>query len=121
MPKSSTLTSPSLVSMTLLGFTSRWTMPRRWAASRASATAAATRAGSAGGRGPGGGRAARPRGQPRGQRLALEQLHDQERRTAVAPEVVHPGHIGMGQLGRGPGLADEPAGGPGGGGPALAA
>ncbi len=58
IPKSSTLTSPSLVSMTLLGFTSRWTMPSRWAASSASATAAVTRAASAGPSGPEASRAA---------------------------------------------------------------
>ena len=59
IPKSITLTSPPGVSMTLLGFTSRCTIPRWWAASRASATAAATRAASAGGSGPPASRRAR--------------------------------------------------------------
>ena len=52
IPKSMTFTSPPGVSITLLGLTSRCTIPRWWAASRASATAAATRAASAGGSGP---------------------------------------------------------------------
>lgn len=30
MPKSMTLTEPSLVTMTLAGLMSRWTMPMRW-------------------------------------------------------------------------------------------
>jgi hypothetical protein len=41
-----------------------------------------------------------------GQRLALEQLEDEERGLAVH-EVEHPDHIGVVQHGRGPGLAAE--------------
>ena len=40
-PKSRTLTRPSVVTMTLAGLRSRWTMPFSWAAARASASAVA--------------------------------------------------------------------------------
>jgi len=43
MPKSVTFTSPSSVIRMFPGFTSRWTIPRRWAASRAEATPIVTR------------------------------------------------------------------------------
>ncbi len=42
MPKSVTLTTPSLRSSRLLGFTSRWTTPAWWAESSASADCAST-------------------------------------------------------------------------------
>src|SRR5215217_1967108 len=46
MPKSATLTLPASSISTFWGFMSRWTMPRLWAASRASATCEASRAAS---------------------------------------------------------------------------
>lgn len=52
MPKSVRTASPSPVSSTLAGFTSRWTIPTRCAVSSASSRPAATRAAAATGRGP---------------------------------------------------------------------
>ena len=43
MPKSSTFTTPSARTMTFSGFTSRWTMPARWAASSARAMSTSQR------------------------------------------------------------------------------
>ena len=52
MPKSSTLTVPSSVSITFAGLMSRWTMPARCAVARARQTCAASSATRSGGSGP---------------------------------------------------------------------
>ncbi len=52
MPKSTSLTRPPGVTMTLAGLTSRWTIPLAWAAARPSAIWAAIDTASARGRGP---------------------------------------------------------------------
>src|SRR5829696_4210921 len=105
MPKSSTLTPPSEVRKTLPGLTSRWTTPARWAASRASATAATTRAASAGSIGTGA-------GDPLGQALALQQLHDQVGTAPVLAEVEHPGDGRVLQPAGRPRLPAQPLGRP---------
>ena len=51
IPKSATIATPGSVSRTFCGFTSRWTIPRSWAARRASATWIATEAALRTGRG----------------------------------------------------------------------
>ena len=52
IPKSVTFTRPSRLIMMLPGFTSRWTIPRWWAAWRARAVSAVIRAAWRGGRAP---------------------------------------------------------------------
>ena len=100
MPKSATFTRPSLESMMLPGFTSRWTIPRAWAADE----------------GPGdlggdAGRLARRErpvpAQDRGEILAVDQLHDDERPVLVLAEVVHGHDVGMVQRRRGQRLLPE--------------
>ena len=81
-PKSSTFTMPSGVILMLAGFRSRWTMPFSCAASSASAICRAMA--SASRRWPACGPAPRD---PLGQRVALDQLHDQR---ADAVDVLEP-------------------------------
>ena len=79
-PKSSTLTVPSAVNLTLAGFRSRWTMPLPCAASSASAICRRSRSASSSGR-P---RRAPALGELVGQRRPLDELHDQRRRAAAS-------------------------------------
>jgi hypothetical protein len=51
----------------------------------------------------------RPLREARGERFALEQLHDEEVDPLVMPHVVDGTDVGMGQGGNGPGLAFEAA------------
>ena len=90
MPKSTTLTRPSRPISTLPGFTSRWTMPRAWAAARARATAA----------GDPGGLGRRQRAVPpqdRGEVLAVDELHDDVRPRRVLAVVVDGDDVGVAQ------------------------
>ena len=100
IPKSATFTRPSLESMMLPGFTSRWTIPRAWAAERARATSAATRAAWRGGE-----RAVAAH--DRGQVLTVDELHDDERAVLVLAEVVDRDDVGVVERGGGQGLLAE--------------
>ena len=98
-PKSSTLTWPSGVTLTLAGLRSRWMMPFSWAASspsaiwRKSGSASSTRR-------SGRVRSARPG-------LALDQLHDQEVAAVGLLEPVDGGDVGVVQGGEDARLALE--------------
>ena len=83
------------------GFRSRWTMPRAWAAARASATAPPISMALRGGSGP---RLTRSR-----ELLALEQLRDDVRLPVGRADVVNAQDVGMRELARGLGLDLEAA------------
>src|SRR4029079_13672849 len=105
MPESATFTRPSRLMRMLLGLTSRWTMPRAWAASRARAASDAIRAAWRGGSAPERSVCGEPgavaRGQcagaadDRGEVLALDQLHDDERAGGVLAVVVDRDDVGV--------------------------
>ena len=78
----------------LPGFTSRWTIPRWWAAWRARAASAAIRAAWRGGSGAG------PL-DDRGEVLAVDELHDDERPGLVLAVVVDRDDVRVVQRGRG--------------------
>ena len=103
-PKSRSFGRPDGVTMTLCGFRSRWTMPRRCARARASATCAPSASASRTGRGP--------RRSTAGQRLAFDILHHDEGAAVVGlAHLVHGADIRMIQRGRGLGFAQQvPAG-----------
>ena len=69
---------------------SRWTMPRAWAAASARATAAAIRAACRGGSGP-------APAQDRGEVLAVDELHDDERAGRVLAVVVDGDDVRVGE------------------------
>ena len=104
IPKSATFTRPSWVTRMLPGLMSRWTNPRAWAAASARAAWATIRA--AGARRQG---AAAP--EDRGQILALDELHDDERPDRVRAVVVDRDDVRVvqrrGRLGLVPEAVDE--------------
>ena len=91
--------APPVVSITLPGFRSRWTMPCLCAASRASAICAAMSSACASGTGP--------RSQALGERLAGEMFHDEVGRAVVAADVVERADVRVRERGDGAGLPLE--------------
>ena len=103
MPKSISFTVPSLQRMTLPGLTSRWTIPRSWAAASASHTGTSTAGGLV-------------RLEPAAvaelvaQRASLDALHDDEDLgPAGEPDVVHGDDVRVVDHGGRAGLVAEPA------------
>ena len=103
MPKSATLTWPSLAIRTLPGLMSRWTMPRAWAAASPWATPAPIRATWRGGSVP-------APAQDRRQVLAVDELHDDERPARVLAVVVDGDDVRVVERGGGLGLLAETRG-----------
>ena len=87
----------------LLGFTSRWTMPRRCAAPSPRATSSPIRATSSGSIGA-------VAAQPRGEVLAVDELHDHVRAVRVGARVEAAHDVPVAQDGGGQGLASEAVG-----------
>ena len=101
MPKSSSFAAPRVVMKMFSGLMSRWTIPFACAASSASASSIAVSTSR---------RHGRPRpGQPRPQRLALEQLHHEEERPLMIPDIVQGADVRMVEAGDGLRLALETA------------
>ena len=103
MPKSVIIARPSRASRMLLGFTSRWTMPRTWATPEGSGDVEPD---------PGDldrRERSRPR-QARGHVLALDKVHDQERAGRVGAGVHAGDDVLVAQDRGGQGLAPEPVG-----------
>ena len=88
-PKSSSL-APTFVRKTLPGFRSRWTMPARCASIERAGDLHRDRQRL--------GERQRPAGDPIGQRLALEVLHDEERGSVVLADVVQRADVRVGEL-----------------------
>src|SRR5262249_31805254 len=88
-PKSPTRTRPSSPTSTFAGLKSRWTMPAVWAAAspRPAARNISTTAGGG--------------GEPRGQRLPLDELHRKEDVIVDGADIVHRDDVGVGELSHG--------------------
>ena len=99
MPKSVTLTWPSVVMSTLPGFTSRWTTPWRWAKPSAAATLAPIVA-TLSRQGP----RLRENG---GERPPVDEFHDDEVRALVLAPVEDRHDVRVGEVGGGLGLPPE--------------
>ncbi len=102
-PKSATLTRPSSAISTFSGFTSRCTMPARWAAASAESTGSSTANARPGAIGA-------SLAMRVAQRVAGDQLHHQEHGAVVVALVEHRDDVRVGEPGRRPGLAHEALG-----------
>ena len=103
MPKSVIIARPSRASRMLLGFTSRWTIPRTCATPSARATSSPIRATSVAGSGP-------VSVQAGGEVLALDEVHDQERTGGIRARVHARDDVLVAQDGGREGLAPKSVG-----------
>ena len=102
-PKSATLTRPSSAMRTFSGLTSRWISPARWAAASAESDRLEQRERP-------GRRHRRLLADDVAQGVAGDQLHDQEDGAVLVALVEDRDDVGVGQPGRGAGLAHEAGG-----------
>ena len=94
-PKSSTFTTPSGVILMFAGFRSRWTMPLSWAASSASAICRAMRQRLAEGQSAAVRVRRASRGEAVGERVALDELENQEANAVRFLEAVDRADVGV--------------------------